>query len=60
MFRRVKEELAGLWLTPESLKKSWEGVLRNIGTDEFAAAFRRWVDFCNKCIRINGGYVEKS
>jgi hypothetical protein len=47
-------------LTPESLKKSWEGVLRNIGADEFAAAFRRWVDRCNKCIRINGGYVEKS
>jgi hypothetical protein len=38
----VKEELAGVRLTPESLKKSWEGVLRTIGADEFAAAFRRW------------------
>jgi hypothetical protein len=33
LFRRVKEELAGVWLTPESLKKSWEGVLRTIGPD---------------------------
>jgi hypothetical protein len=60
LFRRVKEELAGIRLTPESLKKSWEGVLRTIGADEFAAAFRRWVDRCNKCVRVNGGYVEKS
>jgi hypothetical protein len=51
LFRRVKEELAGVWLTPESLKKSWEGVLRTIGPDEFATAFRRWVDRCNKCVR---------
>jgi histone-lysine N-methyltransferase SETMAR len=23
LFRRAKEELAGIWLTPESLKKTW-------------------------------------
>jgi hypothetical protein len=31
LFRRVKEELAGLRLTPESLKNTWEGVLWSIG-----------------------------
>jgi histone-lysine N-methyltransferase SETMAR len=60
LFRRVKEELAGKRLTPETLKKTWDGVTRSIGVDEFAAAFRRWLDRCNKCIRLNGGYVEKS
>jgi histone-lysine N-methyltransferase SETMAR len=44
LFRRVKEELAGLRLTPETLKNTWEGVVRSIGVDEFAAAFRRWLD----------------
>ncbi len=60
LFRRVKEELAGIRLTPETLKKTWDGVTRSIGLDEFAAAFRCWLDRCNKCIRLNGGYVEKS
>jgi hypothetical protein len=60
LFRRVKEELAGKRLTPETLKKTWDGVTRSIGVDEFAAAFRRWLDRCNKCIRLNGGYIEKS
>jgi hypothetical protein len=50
----VKEELAGIRLTPETLKKTWDGVTRSIGVDEFAAAFRRWLDRCNKCICLNG------
>jgi histone-lysine N-methyltransferase SETMAR len=48
LFRRVKEELAGLRLTPESLKNTLEGVIRSISFDEFAAAFRLWLDQCNK------------
>jgi histone-lysine N-methyltransferase SETMAR len=60
LFRRVKEELAGVRLTPETIKTAWEGVVRGIAAEEFAVAFRRWFDRCNKCIRINGGYVEKS
>jgi histone-lysine N-methyltransferase SETMAR len=60
LFRRVKEELAGLRLTPESLKNTREGVVRSIGVDKFAAAFRHWLDRFNKCIRLNGGYIEKS
>jgi hypothetical protein len=60
LFRRVKEELAGLSLDEDSLKKTWEGVVRTITADEFATAFRRWFERCEKCIRIGGGYVEKS
>jgi hypothetical protein len=56
----VKEELAGLHLTQDSLKSTWEGVMRNIAEDEFAVAFRRWFEHCEKCIRIGGDYVEKS
>ncbi len=37
-------------LTPEILKKTWDGI---------TIPFRRWLDQCNKCIRLNGGYVEK-
>jgi histone-lysine N-methyltransferase SETMAR len=33
LFRKVKEELAGLYLTQDSLKSSWEGVLRTIAED---------------------------
>jgi hypothetical protein len=47
-------------LTPETIKTAWEGVVRGIAAEEFAVAFRRWFDRCNKCTRINGGYVEKS
>jgi hypothetical protein len=44
LFRRVKEELAGIRLTLESLKKSLEGVTRTISVDEFAKAFKRRLD----------------
>jgi hypothetical protein len=59
-FRRVKEELAGVRSTPETIKKDWEGVMQSITMEEFTVTFRRWLDCCKKCIRINGGYVEKS
>jgi histone-lysine N-methyltransferase SETMAR len=42
------------------LKKEWEGVLRGVSKDDFAKAFVRWYERCEKCIRINGSYVEKS
>jgi hypothetical protein len=60
LFRKVKEELASLHLTQESLKSTWEGVMRTIAEDEFPAAFRRWFQRYKKCIRISGDYVEKS
>jgi histone-lysine N-methyltransferase SETMAR len=60
LFRRVKEELAGLTLSQETIKKAWEGVIKNIAKEHFAAAFRSWLQRSQKCIEIGGGYVEKS
>jgi hypothetical protein len=60
LFRRVKEELAGLTLSQETIKKAWEGVIKNIVKEHFAAAFRSWLQRSQKCIEIGGGYVEKS
>jgi histone-lysine N-methyltransferase SETMAR len=60
LFKRVKEELAGVRLSPETIKKAWEWVVRGIAVEELAVAFRRWLDCCDMCIRINAGYVEKS
>jgi histone-lysine N-methyltransferase SETMAR len=60
LFRRVKEELAGLSLDEDSLKKTREGVVRTITADEYATAFWRWFEHCKKNICIDSGYVEKS
>ncbi len=59
LFWRVKYELAGITLDHSSLKKEWERVTRSISADEFATAFQRWYERCQKCIDIGGGYVEK-
>ncbi len=44
LFRKVKEELAGLHLTQETLKSACEGVMRTITEDEFVVTFRRWFE----------------
>jgi hypothetical protein len=41
LFRKVKEQLAGLCLTQESLESVWEGVTYTIAEDEFATAFQQ-------------------
>ena len=56
----MKELLAGCRLTQETIKTTWEGVLRLVSKHEFATAFQRWYEHCDKCIRIGGNYVEKS
>jgi hypothetical protein len=60
LFRKVKEQLAGLNLTQESLKSTWEGVMCTIGEDEFATTFLWWCECSEKCVRIQDNYVEKS
>jgi hypothetical protein len=55
----VKAELAGISMTQDTFQKKWGGVLRTIAKDDFAAAFRRWKERCEKCVRVGGGYVEK-
>ncbi len=59
LFPKVKSELAGLSLTQGTFQKTWDGVIRKIAKDEFAAAFRWWMERCEKCVRIGGNYVEK-
>ncbi len=59
LFPRVKTELAGLSMNQETFQKSWEGVVRTILKEYFAAAFRRWMEPCKKCVGIGGDYVEK-
>jgi histone-lysine N-methyltransferase SETMAR len=59
LFSRVKSELAGLSMNHETFQKSWEGVVWTIPKEDFAAAFRRWMECCEKCIRIGGDYVVK-
>jgi hypothetical protein len=38
----------------------WEGSIRNIVKEDFAATFRRWCVECEKFVCIAGSYVEKS
>ena len=37
-FTKMKDQLAGCTLTQESFKTTWDGVVRTIATEEFAAA----------------------
>ena len=55
LFPKVKEHMSGLLLTLESLKKTWEGVSKSIPAEDFAATFRRWFEWGEKCVRIGGG-----
>jgi hypothetical protein len=49
------EVRAGRPLTvPEQLQDKLEGVIRTIAIDEFANAFRRWMDQCKKYVCFGG------
>jgi hypothetical protein len=39
LFRKEKEQFAGLHLTRENLKSSWDGVTCTIAKDEYATTF---------------------
>ena len=41
-------------------RKEWGRLLKTIPKEDFAKAFVRWQERCEKCIRIGGSYVEKS
>ena len=60
LFRRLKSDLAGVSVTPETFKTELERVLRSIGENKFAEAFQRWLHRHEKCIALQGEYVEKS
>ncbi len=56
----MTEALAGTTLDQDSLKTAWEGVVRTITAGDFATAFRRWFERAEKCVWIDGDFVEKS
>ncbi len=59
LFPKVKAELAGQTLTQETFKNSWEGVIRSVAKEDFAAAFRSWKERWKKCISVSGNYDKK-
>jgi len=60
LFPKVKLELAGISMTKDTFKSTWERAIKSLTKDDFATAFQRWFECCEKCIRISGNYVEKS
>jgi hypothetical protein len=46
-------------LSLDEFMTKWEGVIRTLSKDDFARAFERWLERCEKCIQIGIGYVEK-
>ena len=60
LFPKLKKELGGHHMSKDDFKTIWEGVSRTVAAEDFAAAFRRWYERCQKCVDIGGGYVEKS
>ena len=60
LFPKVKNDLAGKTLTQDTFRSSWEGAIKKLSKDDFATAFEKWIDRCEKCVRLEGNYVEKS
>jgi hypothetical protein len=59
-FPEVEQPLANVTLALDTFRSSWERAIRTITIDEFAVAYRRWIEGNKKCIRIGDQYVEKS
>ena len=57
----MKSLLAGERIEGETVALKWNAVVwQNIEKEDFAATFCAWQKCHLKCIRLNGGYVEKS
>ena len=59
-FTKVKVNLEGLEIAEEDVKTSWEGAFLPITKEDFKATFKRWLERHQKCISLDGDYVEKS
>jgi hypothetical protein len=44
LFPEVKQHLANVTLTQDTFRSSWERAISTITTDEFSAAYRRWLE----------------
>ena len=58
LFPKVKNDLAGK--TQDTFRSSWEGAIKKLSKDDFTTAFKKWIDCCKKCGRLEGNYVETS
>ena len=52
--------LAGKSLPQDSIRSNWVRVNRKLSKDDFTTAFDKWLHRCEKCIQIQGSYIEKS
>lgn len=59
LFPKVKSALAGKTLTADGVKTAWEGVTRSITAADYADAFQKWIHRFQKCIDVDGNFVEK-
>ena len=59
LFPKVKNQLAGISMDKDEVKKVWEGVINRMGADEWLAVFTSWRDRIEKCIQVAGNFVEK-
>jgi [histone H3]-lysine36 N-dimethyltransferase SETMAR len=60
LFPKVKEHLADITLTQDTIRSTWERAISTITAEELAAAYRRWLQRNKKYVHIGGDYVEKS
>ena len=56
LFPKVKNDLAGKTLTQDTFRSSWEGAIKKLSKDDIATAFEKWIDRCEKCVRLEGNY----
>jgi hypothetical protein len=50
VFQGMISELAGISMVQEAFQKKWDGVLKIIAKEAFAAALRRQKEQCKKCV----------
>ena len=58
-FPKVKDVIAGNLITDSSVRTEWERAVNTLTTDDFRTAFNKWLERCNKCIDVEGRYIEK-
>jgi hypothetical protein len=59
-FPWVKSELTDMSLTLGIFKSNWKGIFQTIPSDDFATAFRQWMEQCKKCIQASATMSKNS
>ena len=58
-FPTLKRALEGTSVGGKTVRTEWERVGRTLSSAAFTAAFKKWVERWEKCIRLAGDHVEK-